>query len=269
MSILSGCSLGIRLALKAHFLPITLGFMGFMLLAAVLAAQFSGRQPASVALDVGLSVMRLALPLVIVLVVQELISREFERRYFLSSLSFPSTRARFLLSRFGSAIVLCIAVLLVWSVAMALTVWMLSQGYEQVSPVALGGHYVVTILFIGLDMLLLIALATLLAVTASTPSFVLIGTYGFMLVARSYTAIIELLTRNSYVVGDAEQYRAGIGFLGYLLPDLGALDVRMITLYGRMEFLPQDWIWLLLSILGYAVGMLALAVWALNRKRFA
>lgn len=269
MSVLSGSSLGIRLALKAHFLPIALGFMGFILLAALLAAQFSGRQPASVALDVGLSVMRLALPLVIVLVVQELISREFERRYYLNSLSFPSNRARFLLSRFGSAIVLCLAVLLVWSVALALTVWMLSQGYEQATPVALAGHYVVTVLFIGLDMLLLMALATLLAVTASTQSFVLIGTYGFMLVARSFTAIIELLTRNSDVVGDAEQYRAGIGLLGYLLPDLGALDVRMITLYGRMEFLPQDWPWLTLSILGYAIGLLALAVWALNRKRFA
>lgn len=269
MSVLSGSSLGIRLALKAHFLSIVLGFMGFMLLAVVLAAQFSGRQPASVALDVGLSVMRLALPLVIVLVVQELISREIERRYYLSSLSFPSTRARFLLSRFGSAIVMCLAVLLVWSVALALTVWMLSQGYEQATPVALAGHYVITVLFTGLDMLLLMTLATLLAVTASTPSFVLIGTYGFMLVARSFGAIIELLTRSSYVVGDAEQYRAGIGLLGYLLPDLGALDVRMITLYGRWEFLPQDWPWLLLSSLGYSIALLALAVWALNRKRFA
>lgn len=268
MSVLSGSSLGIRLALKAHFLPIAIGFMVAMLLIAVLAAQFSGRQPASVALDVGLSVMRLALPLFIVLVVQELVSREFERRYYLSSLSFPRTRARFLLSRFGSTVVLCLAVLLVWSVALALTVWMLSQGYEQASPVALGGHYLVTILFVGLDTLLLIALATLLAVTASTPSFVLIGTFGFMLVARSFSAIIELLTRNSYVVGDAEQYRAGIGLLGYMLPDLGALDVRMITLYGRMEFLPQDWPWLLFSSLGYSVGLLAMSVWALNRKRF-
>lgn len=269
MSVMSGSSLGIRLALKAHFLPIVLGFLGFMLLAVVLAAQFSGRQPASVALDVGLSVMRLTLPLVIVLVVQELFSREFERRYYLSSLSFPGTRARFLLYRFGSAIVLCQVVLLVWAVSLALTVWVLSLGYEQATPVALGAHYAVTIVFIGLEILLLLALATLLAVTASTPSFVLIGTYGFVVVARSFAAIIELLTRNSFVVGNAEQYRSGIGLLGYLLPDLGALDVRMITLYGRMEFLPHDWLWLMLSSLVYAIGLLALAVWALNRKRFA
>lgn len=269
MVVLSGSSLGLRLAFKANFFSIALGFLGFILLAAVLAAQFSGRQPATVAMDVGLSAMRLALPLLMVLVVQELISREFERRYYLSSLSFPRTRARFLLSRFGGALALCVTALLVWSLVLAVTIAFLSQGYEQARPVALGWHYAVTVLFIALELVLLIALATFLAITASTPSFVLIGTFGFMLMARSFAAIIELLARSAYVVGDAEQYRMGLGLLGYLLPDLGALDVRMITLYGKMEFLPQDWPWLVLSNVGYAVGLLALAVWALNRKRFA
>ncbi len=134
---------------------------------------------------------------------------------------------------------------------------------------ALGNHYLITIAFIGLDLLLLTAVATLLAVVASTPSFVLIGTFGFMLVARSFSAIVELLTRNAFVVGDAESYRSGIGLLGYLLPDLGALDVRMVALYGKLELLPADWPWLVLSCLVYAVGLLALAVWALNRKHLA
>jgi hypothetical protein len=57
--------------------------------------------------------------------------------------------------------------------------------------------------------------------------------------------------------------------LGYLLPDLGALDVRMLALYGKPEFLPADWPWLVLSSLGYTLALLALAVWALQRKRFA
>jgi hypothetical protein len=97
---------------------------------------------------------------------------------------------------------------------------------------------------------------------------VLIGTLGFMLVARSFSAIVELLMRNAFVVSDAESYRSGVGLLGYLLPDLGALDVRMVTLYGKMELLPADWPWLVVSSLIYTVGLLALAVWALQRKRF-
>jgi len=89
-----------------------------------------------------------------------------------------------------------------------------------------------------------------------------------MLVARSFSAIVELLMRNAFVVGDPESYRSGVGLLGYLLPDLGALDVRMVTLYGKMELLPADWPWLVVSSLIYTVGLLALAVWALQRKRF-
>jgi len=122
--------------------------------------------------------------------------------------------------------------------------------------------------FIALDLLVLTAVATLLAVVASTTSFVLIGTFGFMLVARSFGDAVELLTHNTGVIGDSENYRSGIGVLSYLLPDLGALDVRMVALYGKLEFLPADWPWLVLSSVTYMLGLLALAAWSLNRKRF-
>ena len=75
--------------------------------------------------------------------------------------------------------------------------------------------------------------------------------------------------RDAGLVSNTEGYRPGLGVLGYLLPDLGALDLRMLALYGKMDFLPADWPWLLLSSLAYAFALLALAVWALQRKRFA
>ncbi|WP_332745168.1 hypothetical protein, partial [Hydrogenophaga sp.] len=146
---------------------------------------------------------------------------------------------------------------------------LIGGAYLQATPVALGQPYLVTIAFMALDLLVLATLATLLAVVASTPSFVLIGTFGFMLVARSYGAIIELLSSQAGLVSNTEGYRASLGVLGYLLPDLGALDMRMLALYGKMDFLPADWPWLLFSSLGYAIALLALAVWALQRKRFS
>lgn len=220
-------------------------------------------------MDLGVSVIRLLLPLVLILMTQELLSREFDRRYFLNTLSYPHPRYRLLLGRFAAVTMLTLGLLVVLSGALALLVWLIGKGYSQSTPVALGLHYVVTIVFIGVDLLVLTAVATLLAVVASTPSFVLVGTFGFMLVARSFGAIVELLTRNATVVSDGETYRSGIGALSYLLPDLGALDVRMVTLYGRMDLLPADWPWLVLSSLAYTAGLLALAVWALQRKRFA
>ena len=90
-----------------------------------------------------------------------------------------------------------------------------------------------------------------------------------MLVARSYGAIIDLLSGDIGLVGNVEGYRASLGLLGYLLPDLGALDLRMLALYGKWDFLPADWPWLLLSNLAYAIALMSLAVWALQRKRFA
>ncbi|WP_170915847.1 ABC transporter permease [Stutzerimonas stutzeri] len=260
---------GFRLALRARVIWISSGSLLILFFAAFLSAQFGGRQPATVTMDIGLSVIRLLLPLVLVLMVQELLSREFDRRYFLNTLSYPHPRHSLLLGRFIAVALVTLGLLLVLASALALLVWLIGQGYAQGTPVALDYHYLITIAFIGLDLLLLAAVATLLAVVASTPSFVLIGTFGFMLVARSFGAIVELLTRNSFVVSDAESYRSGVGLLGYLLPDLGALDIRMVALYGKWELLPTDWPWLVLSSLTYTVGLLALAVWALQRKRFA
>ena len=262
-------STGFRLAFRARFGWLAGGSLLVVVLAAFLAAQFSGRQPATVALDLGVSVIRLLLPLVLILTIQELLSREFDRRYFLNTLSYPHPRHRLLLGRFAAATLLTLGLLTALSVALALLVWLIGKGYAQSTPVALGLPYAVTIAFIGLDLLLLTAVATLLSVVASTPSFVLVGTLGFMLVARSFGAIVELLTRNAMVVADGETYRSGIGALSYLLPDLGALDVRMVTLYGRMDLLPTDWPWVVLSSLTYTLGLLAVAVWALQRKRFA
>ena len=260
---------GLCLALRARYLWLTGCSLLVLVLTAVLASQFSGRQPATVALDIGLSVMRLLLPLVLVLMTQELLSREFDRRYFLSSLAYPRPRHNLLLGRFLAVAALTLGLLLVMALLLAFLVGVIGQGYSQGTSVALDWHYFVTIGFLGVDLLLLTALACLLAVIASTPSFVLIGTFGFMLTARSFAAIVELLGRDASVVGDAESYRAGVGLLGYLLPDLGALDVRMVALYGKMDLLPVDWPWLLLGNLAYAVALLALAAWALQRKRFS
>ncbi len=269
MQLFTNLSAGFRVAFRARFGWLAGSSLLVLALAAPLAGQFSGRQPATVALDIGISIIRLLLPLVLVLMTQELLSREFDRRYFLNTLSYPHPRCSVLLGRFLNIAMLILELLLVLASALALIVWLIAQGYAQSTPVALGVHYVLTIAFIGVDLLLLTSVATLLAVVASTPSFVLVGTFGFMLVARSFGAIVALLTQNAGVVGDAESYRSGVGLLSYLLPDLGALDIRMVTLYGRMDMLPAGWPWLVLSSLIYTVGLLAVAIWALQRKRFA
>lgn len=259
----------LRLIAKANFFWMFCVLFVLLTSLVLMSAEFSARQPATVSLDVGFSVIRLVSPLLIVLLVQELISRELDRRYFLNSLTYPRERSGFLLARFVAVLIVLFFLLLVLGFLQVLLVTFVSGTYLQASPVGLGQPFLIVLSFVALDFVVLAALATLLSVVASTPSFVLIGTFGFMLVARSYGAIIELLGRDTGVVDNAENYRASLGVLGYLLPDLGALDVRMLALYGKPEFFPADWPWLVLSSLAYAVSLLALALWALQRKRFA
>jgi len=184
-------------------------------------------------------------------------------------MTYPLPRQAFLLSRVFVAALLLFILLIVLASALAwLTNWV-GHGISQSKPPALGLPYVVTMAFIALDLLVALAIGTLIAVTTTTPSFVLIGTIGFMGVARSYSAIVALLTRDSTLVGNAGSYQSSLSLLGYLLPDLAALDVRMISLYGDWQFLPDDWPLRVISTLAYAAALFALSVWALNRKKFA
>lgn len=258
---------GFKLAWRTRIPVMCLGVCGGALLAAWLASYFSGRQPSIVALDVGISFIRVSMPLIVILLVQELFSKEFERRYFLNSLSYPGARSKFLLGRFVSVLVVLLGALVFALFFLGLLVLFLSGVYGRDEFFFSG--YVVYSMFMALDLILLATLAVFLSVVASTPGFILIGVLGFMIVARSFSTIVELLARNSAVVSDVESYRAGLGVLGYLLPDLAALDMRMLALYGRMDFLPADWPWLVMSCLSYSFALLALSVFYFNRKRFS
>jgi len=259
----------IRLIFRARFLTVTLFSVLFLSVAVLLAGQFAGRQPETVSLDVGISVIRLVLPFIIVLLSQELISSEFGRRYFLGTLTYPCTRFTWLAGRFfalSSAVVLIMAIM---AIVLVFLVGWVGGGYSQATPVDLGFPYLVVIGFIAIDAMVLISLSILIALLASVPSFVLLGVLGFMLAARSFSAIINLLARDSSVVPGAEVYGAGVSLLGYMLPDLGALDVRGVALYGQMEFLSSDWLWLIMSCASYSLALLGGAAWIFNRRRFS
>lgn len=268
MSLFSNAFVGLRLAWRARFFLIVSWLVIVLCAAAWMGAQFSGRQPATVAMDMGVSLIRVMLPFVAVLMLQELVTREFDRRYFLASLSYPRPRWHFLLGRLLALMGLSSLLLVLLASALAVVVSWHGRGYTAATPVSLGWEYWLTMTFILLDLFVILSLALLLSVVASTPSFVVVGTLGFLLIARSFSAIIVLLQQDAGLVSNSQVYAGSLGLLSYLLPDLGALDVRMVALYGRMEFLPLDWPWLILANVAYASAFLMLAVWALNRKRF-
>lgn len=262
-------SAAMRLCWRFGLLPIAIAFVLALAGFAALAASFSGRQPATVALDVGLSFIRLVLPVIAILLLQELVSREFDRKHYLISLTYPRPRYQFLLGRLSALGIVLLGLLVIAGLVLSCVVTWVAQGYQQSTPVALGWPYWTVLGFIALDLFVIVTFGALLAVWAKTPSFVLIGTLAFMLIARSFSSIVALLQRKSWLVADAETYSTSLGVLGYLLPDLAAVDVRSMALYGQWALLPPQWPWHVAMALVYGIALLSLALWVLARKRFA
>jgi len=260
---------GLKLALRSHFIKFLVFFVLVVLVFSGMAAQFSGRQPATVALDVGFSAIRLLVPLWIVFQVQDLLYREFERRLCLVSISYPVSRLGWLYSRVCVILFLVVVMQVFLFAALALEVNLIARWYSQATPVALGFHYWLAVLFQILDVAVLLGIAVFLSVSASTSSFIFLGTLGFMLVARSFADVLALLVRSPWVVGDVvvESYRDGLGVFFYLLPDLGGLDLRELALYGEWSFLPRNIFWVSLSALCYVGGAMVLAGVVLQRRK--
>ncbi|MDH5785905.1 MAG: hypothetical protein OEZ16_09915 [Chromatiales bacterium] len=268
MQIISDYKIALNIAYRARFL--TIGFWLLLVLVTVvlIAAQFSGRQPATVALDIGISATRLLLPLLIVLLVQELFTREFDRRYILASMTYPRPRHHFFLGRLLAIFTCTMAGLVVMAVAIAILVTIIGQNYHQATPVSLGTHYIITLIFIAIDLSTIIAVSAFLSLIATTPSFILIGSFGFLIVARSYSTIIALLEQKHALVAKQQLYHDSLGFLGYILPDLGALDVRMTALYNSINFIPDNWPFIAISSLAYGLFFIGLALAILHKKQF-
>lgn len=87
---------GLRSGIRSRSVQVVFVLGLALVLVAYLAASFSPRQPRTVALDVGFSGARFSLILLSLFWVQDLVSREIDRKIILQSLSYPVSRAAFL-----------------------------------------------------------------------------------------------------------------------------------------------------------------------------
>ena len=237
--------------------------------AAWLASQFSPRQPATVALDVGLSFIRVLVPFVALLQVQDLLAREVERRLILNSLTYPRSRSSFIVARYVAITAVSIVIILLLALVLNAVVITAGKGYGQATPVSLGVPYLITIFFVMLDIAVVLAFATALSTIATTPNLVIFGGLGFMIAARSAATIVQLLERERDLVAGAQWYHQGLQGVQWAIPDLAALDVRAIALYGKMEFMPHAPWALVLMALGYITLLLVIGCMRFERRQFA
>ncbi|MBK9523068.1 MAG: ABC transporter permease [Rhodocyclaceae bacterium] len=218
--------LALRLVIRSRIVLIVV-IVGLILCGvAWLAGQFSPRQPATVALDVGLSFIRVALPILALLQIQDLVAREVDRRLVLTSLTYPHSRSEFVIARFGAVLLLAAVTCLFYSALLAGVVTWVASVYPQTTNVSLGAPFLITSALVWFDTAVVVAFGLVLATIATAPHLVFIGGMGFMVIARSASTIIQLLEADRDIVRGADWYHQGLQWVQWIVPDLASLDIQ-------------------------------------------
>lgn len=255
----------LRLGLRARAIQsiIALGF-GVMALA-YLAASFSGRQPQTVALDMGISGLRLVLILLVLFWVQEFFMREIERKTVILYLSYPAPRWHYLLGRYvGIAFLTAIAL-----VMLGLLLWLVTlnagKGYAAPFPPELGAPFWMALTGLWVDVLVVAAMAMLLASFATVALMPFAVGAAFAVAAKMVGPVRDYIKAGA----DGDKDIAGMAPLldavHSILPDLSRLDWRVWPMYG-MKPASEDMLWAGLMAFSYIGILLLLAVAIFGRR---
>ncbi|WP_445937100.1 ABC transporter permease [Pseudomonas sp.] len=260
-------ALGVRAGVRGQGFRVLLLITLILLGVSLLAGNFSGRQPLTVALDVGLSGLRFVLLLMALLWVQDLLARDIERKTIYFLLAYPVTRSQFLFSRFFAVAFLSISALVFVGLALWLVLYLFCSNHPQLQPPALGMPYVMALLGVWLDLLVVAAFAILLASISTTPYLPLLLGFAFALAARGLgPTISHLRSARSDPLHEA-LFSPILEHAYAWLPDLSRLDWRALTLYGLAPDIPAMAL-AALNASAYVVLLLTLATVIFQRRNF-
>lgn len=233
-----------------------------------LTASFSGRQPQTVALDMGISLVRLLGALLAAFWVQELLVRDIERRTVFWALAYPVSRTAYLLGRSVGVFALLGFYVALMASMLYLTLKLVGlEGYEQAHPVQIGWGYALTFLLIFLDLVVVACFALALASQATVAMLPFFATLALAFSARMVGPVQQYLLEQIKESGISATLRPVIENLSWVLPDLSRLDVRETVLYG---YWPAQGDLVLSSLQAAVYGMLllVLAAWVFERREF-
>jgi ABC-type transport system involved in multi-copper enzyme maturation permease subunit len=241
----------------------------FAMAGSLLASQFSGRQPNTVALDIGISAIRIIGALMALFWTQELFARDIEQRVLHTTLAYPSPRHHYVIGRFLGVALLLALVLALFGLMLAVLGAVAGLGYDDPSQTESGLNLVPVLGFLWLDLLTITAFAWLMATLSTTPFLPFALGLAFAWAGRSLGPVMGYLETGKGVM---ERMRGELhplleGFL-WFLPDLSRLDLRPWVLYGQ---LPDSGVLALsaANTTAYIVLLMGLAIWRFNRREFA
>lgn len=239
-----------------------------VLLGAGLSFFYSGRQPAIVSLDVGISLMHFVLPFLIAFQLQELVVREFEGKLYVSSMTYPVSRSKWLLLR--AVAILCFSCfsLSLCFLFLCQFVGLLEDFSPSGSMPVFGVNSLVVLFFFMLEVFVILSFGVFLSVVVSSSQMLLVSLLSFFVLARSFSSVFQMVSLDSELVFGVDGYVSALSLIYYVLPDISQIDVREIVLYGYFSFLPDDVLFLILKNLIYGFSFLFFSVFVIQRKRF-
>ncbi len=260
---------GMLSGLRGRSIQVTF-VLGVVLIAfAYLAASFSPRQPQTIALDIGFSVLRFTLVLLALFWVQDLFTREIDRKIILHSLALPASRAAFFVGRYLSVVALASISVVILGLCLLLAVLMASPGYEQEFSVDLGIPFWLALVGIVLDVAVIAAVASAVAMISTVPVLPLAIGAAFAIGGKALGASANYLARGAD--GDTalvDRMGHWVDLVSVLIPDLSRLDWRQWSVYGAAPSAEQL-LWASAMAISYAAIALILGVRALQKREFS
>lgn len=256
-----------RAGLRSQSFQAVLALGALLMFFAFLSASFSPRQPQTVALDVGLTGLRLSLVLLSVFWVQEFVGKEIERRLVFFSLTYPVSRAGYLFGRYLAVLALSLLAALLLALLLLLVVLLGGGHYEQEFSVALGLPFWATVAGIWVDAAVVGAFAMLIAALSTVTALPLVLGIAFAIAGKGLGPALDYLAK-----GEDEKlsatYAPIVNNIQWVLPDLSRLDWRAWPMYN-LNAAPPELAWALIMAFGYIAVLLALAVYVLERREFS
>lgn len=236
---------------------------------AYLSASFSMRQLRTVTLDIGLTGLRLCLVFISITLVQDLVGREIERRSVVFSLSYPRSRASYLLGRFMGVIALSGVATLILGLLLLIAVILAGGTFEQEHRVALGVPYWLAVGGIWLDSVVVTSFTLLVCSLATSSLLPLAAGVAFAIIGKAFGPVAEYIARGAD--GQVElvaAYRPMLAVAEWFIPDLSRLDWRVWPMYGLSPELDAIGLAVLMAVF-YSAAMLAFSAWLFSRREFS
>ena len=255
--------------LRSRSIQLLFGLAVLTLGCAWLAANFSARNPTTLALDVGLSSLRFIAILMTLFWVQDLLAKDIERKSVLFVLAYPRPRSSFVLGQFlGIALLAACAVVIIGSL-LWLLLWIGPSDHLQGTPVQLGWPYWASLLYLYLGVLVVAAFAVMIATLSTTPMLPIVLGLAFAIAAAAIGPTYDYLQTSQF--GEVEHKVAlsqSLECALWLLPDLSRLDIRSWPLYGKMPDWAALWAGVAMAV-GYIVLTLGIGIARFQRREFS